>query len=58
MHTLSISPVWVEELNLQHRNGKTFAHGRQETKRQPNLGQRRQVTTSQPVLMFSNLILN
>ena len=32
MHTLSISPMWEQELNLRHRNGKTFAHGRQEAK--------------------------
>jgi hypothetical protein len=72
MHTLSISPTRGQELELHHLNGVTylsltsvqpmprrpFAHGRQEAKLQLDLGQRRQVTTSQPQPMFSSLILS
>jgi hypothetical protein len=47
-----------KELDLHHRNGKTFAHGRQEAKLQPPLGRHRQVTTSQPQPMFSSPILS
>jgi hypothetical protein len=35
-----------------------FAHGRQETRLQLDLGQRRQVITSQPQPMLSSLILS
>jgi len=47
-----------KELDLYHRNGKTFVHGRREAKLQPGLGRRRQVTTSQPQPMFTSLILS
>jgi hypothetical protein len=55
MHTLSISPTWGQELDLQHLNGQTclslatvqtmpcrpFVHGGQAMKLQLDLGQRR-----------------
>jgi hypothetical protein len=56
MHTLSISPESERKLNLHHLNGETslatiqtmsrhrrrpLVHGRQETKLQLDLGQRR-----------------
>jgi hypothetical protein len=58
MYTLSICPMPGKELDLYHRNGKTFVHGRREAKLQPGLGRRRQVTTSQPQPMFTSLILS
>jgi hypothetical protein len=68
MYTPSISPTWWRELDLHHLNGETvqpmpchpqrpFAHGRQETKLQLDLGQHRQATTSLPQSTFSRLIL-